>query len=442
MPLEPVVKENKRIRQILRKRIGDFYGMDFVTDLEDYYLPSLVFDFYNKNLTNFYKYLEVVDLDKEEFSIVNLRIKQFLEELSFLRSKIDSKKIKILGDIHPKHSTKYLSEGKIRYKDYPDYGVILDFIVDELLQETGYLPKIERDSKGNISRSFIDIQKETDRESDIEEYYFNFGEFVSVLLYLKAIDINAENMIINLPHPVFFDMETMFSGEFEDNFEEYGIKNTGVIKVEESNDTSLLTGGISPRKSLLKPMITGTYSKPKIVWRTNSRIGYDNIPLLNGRPVDPNKYMKEFFKGYELCSSIILSRKDELLEKISNISAVVRVILRPTRVYRYAILKSCYPQIYRKQDLKEFLQKTLGEYNLIYKIKERNLLEMEVENLFSLVVPVFYSNIHSKEIICPNGGVVGEFKVSLFESWKKYVREVLNTQFFEIQRSLIEASLD
>lgn len=442
MPLEPVVKENKKIRQILRKKIGAFYGMSFVTDLEDYYLPSLVFDFYDKNLPNFYKYLEVVDLNKEEFSIVNLRIKRFLEELSFLRSKIDSKKVKILGDIHPKYSTKYLSEGKIRYKDYPDYGAILDFVVSELLQEIDYLPEIEKNLEGNISRSFVDIRKETDKESDIKEYYFNLGKFVSVLLYLKAIDINAENMIINLPHPVFFDMETMFSGEFEDNFEEYGIKNTGVIKVEDSNDTSLLTGGISPRKSLLKPMITGTYSKPKIVWRTNSRIGYDNIPLLNGKPVDPGKYMREFFKGYEFSAKIILSRKDELLEKISNKSAVVRVILRPTRIYRHAILKSCYPQIYRKQDLKEFLQKTLGEYNLIYKIEEKNLLEMEVENLFSLVVPVFYSNIHSKEIICPNGEVVGEFKVSLFESWKKYVQEVLSEEYFNSQRSLIEDSLE
>jgi lantibiotic modifying enzyme len=164
--------------------------------------------------------------------------------------------------------------------------------------------------------------------------------------------------------------------------------------------------------------------------------------LLNGKPVDPGKYMREFFKGYEFSAKIILSRKDELLEKISNKSAVVRVILRPTRIYRHAILKSCYPQIYRKQDLKEFLQKTLGEYNLIYKIEEKNLLEMEVENLFSLVVPVFYSNIHSKEIICPNGEVVGEFKVSLFESWKKYVQEVLSEEYFNSQRSLIEDSLE
>jgi lantibiotic modifying enzyme len=237
-------------------------------------------------------------------------------------------------------------------------------------------------------------------------------------------------------------METMFSGEFEDNFEEYGIKNTGVIKVEEGNDTSLLTGGISPRKSLLKPLITGTYSDPKIVWRTNSRIGYDNIPLLNGKFVDPNKYMKEFFEGYELCKSIILARKDEILERISNIDAVVRVILRPTRIYRHAILKSCYPQIYRKQSTKEFLQKTLEEYSLIYKIREKNLLQKEVDNLFSLVVPVFYSNIHSKEIICPNGEGIGEFKESLFESWRRYIMEILNEEYFNSQRLLIERSLE
>ena len=142
-----------------------------------------------------------------------------------------------------------------------------------------------------------------------------------------------------------------------------------------------------------------------------------------------------------MCSSIILSKKDEILAKIANTDAVVRVILRPTRIYRYAILKSCYPQIYRKQDTKEFLQKTLSEYGLIYKIKERNLSETEVENLFSLVVPVFYSSIHSKEIICPNGEVVGEFKEPLFELWGKYVREVVSEEYFNNQRSLIEDSL-
>lgn len=438
---EPVVKESKEIRRILRKRIGDFYGEDFVTNLEDYFLPSFVFDFYDKRFSDFYKYLEIVDFSKKEFSVINIRVRRFLKEVSSLKSDVGSEEIKILGDIHPKHSTKYLDAGKIRYRDCPDYGEVLDLVVEELLEETRYLPKIEKDSRGNISREFINIRKEAESEKNVREYYFNLGRFVPILLYIKAIDINAENILIDLPFPIFFDMETIFSGEFESNFEKYGIKNTGVIKVEDSNDTSILTGGISPRKSFLKPLITGTRSNPKIIWRTNSRVGYDNIPLLNGKFVDPGKYIKDFFRGYELCSSIILSKKDEILAKIANTDAVVRVILRPTRIYRYAILKSCYPQIYRKQDTKEFLQKTLSEYGLIYKIKERNLSETEVENLFSLVVPVFYSSIHSKEIICPNGEVVGEFKEPLFELWGKYVREVVSEEYFNNQRSLIEDSL-
>ena len=304
-----------------------------------------------------------------------------------------------------------------------------------------YLPNIERD-KDTILREYIEVNKYTEKDSLIEEYYYNLGRFIPLLLLFRAIDINAENILINLPYPIFFDLESIFSAEFEDNIEEYSLKNTGIIKLTEQNDSSVLTGGLGHKDSFLKPIITITNGLPNIKWKIPSKGSYDNIPILRKKAINPSKYLPFLISGYDSSVEKILNNKESLLNIVDpNLATYTRVILRPTRVYRLIILKSFYPQIYLNKKIDKYIKEEIDKNDFLYKIDSQRIKELEIESLENLLVPVFYSNIFGKELFFPNDQIVGRMNKTQFEHWQEYLRNTIGETFFSKQKTLLKKSL-
>lgn len=443
MRQELVIKDNQILRGLIRKKIILYWHnhssltqyKSILEDIEDFLLPSLVYYFYleKENYSDFCNYIENINLKEKSFNHITKVINNYLDCYEEIQGKP-------IGDIHPGGSTKYLKEHKVLYNKFPDYGDLLSNLSSEIFDDyKKFFPKITK-SKQQILRDYVPINLKAKDENTVCKYYFNLGRIIPFLLFIRAIDINAENMIINLPYPVFFDMEAIFSGKFADKSKVYNLKRTGIVKMEEKEDTSVLTGGIKSRDSLLKPLICGNIKAPYIRWRTQSKGKYSNLPKIGKSYAHPSKYLKSIKKGYYETSTKLLSQRKKLLNITKESEAYVRVIIRPTRMYRYFLLKSCYPQIYLHQNLNSFFSNNLQNCNLIYKVNDGNLLDTEIKALLKSQVPAFYSNFKKKTILSPKGEKVTTWNNSPFKIWSQY-QKTLNLQFFEKQIETLESCI-
>jgi len=440
---EPVHKDNKGFRRIIREKIAFSWSLDekshiyWIKQIEDYLLPTLIYNFYSQNkIKDFSAYLDKVDLQEKNFRQISNAIEGYLAMGEAYPLNINGK---ILGDAHPGGVTKCFSNKVIKYSKYPDYGELL-FSLSALIfpDHDNFFPKIIK--KGNsFEREYIQTNLKTKKIEDVQEYYFNLGKILPFLLILRAIDINAENMIINLPYPVFFDMETIFSGKLDGESDEYGIKNTGIVKIG-NNDSSVLTGGLTEHASLLKPLICGDQYKPYIGWRTQSKGIYENIPVLNEVKAHPIKYVENLYEGYKKSVRKILEKKNEIIQIVNQSKSITRVIIRPTRMYRLFVLKSCYPQIYTKQTRESYLKESLENCGYIHQLKIGNLIENEVLAMLDFQIPVYYTKIKEKGVFSASGEVVAKWNESPYEVWKSYI-EVADDEYFSNQWGIIKDSI-
>jgi len=441
------VNDNKLLRDLTRERIFSLFHLyryqyhtkDILKYIEDFLLPSFIYYYYRDSVKDFGLFLNSITDKDERFLPVFKRVNNLLYSI---QNEGNGSDIRILGDIHSNGSTKYLINNKIRYQQYPYYNDIINNVLSIFLDNyKQYFPKISKDNFGNIVREYVDIDEKTDSESVVREYYHNLGKFIPGLLLLRSIDINAENMIIHLPYPIFFDMETVLSGEFDEAYSNYDIKNTGVVKVIDDIDSSLLSGGLKKNKSYLKPIIIGDINSPRIVWKVKSKGKYHNIPILNGKKALASNYVNDLMRGYKESYEKILLKKDDILNVVLPDNNFIRVIFRPTRVYRVITLESCYPQVYENSNIDDFLKKKLSEYQLIHNVDVKNLLSIELESINKLEIPVFYCSVKSRDIISPEGRIAAKFFYSPESYWKKFVSKNIDKEFFINQELILRNSI-
>jgi lantibiotic modifying enzyme len=187
-------------------------------------------------------------------------------------------------------------------------------------------------------------------------------------------------------------------------------------------------------------LICGTFESPYIGWRTKSKGQYFNLPILNDEKEPPLKYWKDIEEGFNQTAKKIISEKDKISQTLAKLDGTIRVIIRPTRMYRLLILKSCYPQIYTKQKEENFLETSLKGYGYIYKFENHNLFANEIDAMKDSQIPVFYSGLKSKEIVAPTGDVVAMWKNTPYEIWNKYMQD-FDISFLDEQLEIIRGSI-
>lgn len=446
-------EENKSIRIILRDYIFDYflfnkhfskaYIEEIIPRLEDWLLPTIIYDFYATKSINLEIFLRKYPLNDifKKYPFLYSRVDQFLIEsyhdFSSISRIAKTRQVKILGDIHPGHVTKY-SDGKyVYYKSFPNYDPLIENLSSSAFPEIRqYFPSINFEN-GLFKRDYINVKKDGDEKS-VSEYYFNFGYIMPLLLLLRTIDSNQENLLVELPFPRFFDSECMFlpdTGEFP-----YSIRSSGLIRVD-NQDRSSLTGGLVRVKSILKPMVFGDMKCPKIKWIVNSKGDFDNLPKIDGLVVNPKEYSKYLLEGWNEGAEKVFKNISKIVEIVGNTNISFRVILKATKVYRYLILKSLYPQVYLSGTYKEDMRDELARFSNILNINPTGLKEYELKSMNSCLIPVFYSNLKRKEIYTAESGIVGENVESPFDIWLRYSK-TFNKKFLDSQLSFLISSLD
>lgn len=423
---------------------NNYLSKEIESTVNDFLLPLLIYSFYNdngKNLSLYCKKNPIKNLLKNYPELENrlsLFLKNVYSDCKSIVNLTGKEEIKILGDIHTGNTTKYLQGEYVYYKNYPDYHPVLKSIFHYLPSLTNYYPNIAKLNE-YFQREYIHVEKEGTNVS-ISQYYYNLGYIIPFLLLIRNTDSNQENLIINLPFPKFFDMECVFLPRLKNS--KYSINGSGLLRTGEE-DRSAITGSLMPVKSILKPVLLGTLEKPYIKWIMPSKGEYDNIPYMDSKICSPKEFLKFLEEGFAKGSEDIFSNLDSIKKVVLNTPMTFRIVLRPTKVYRYVLLKSMYPQWYNESaDIKAQIKEDLYSFSNILKLKNSgNILDDEIDSLYRCCIPTYYSDGCSTSIYNASGEVVGKVVESPFAYWSRYIDNVYSRDFLKEQLQIIRNTL-
>ncbi|MCC7289672.1 DUF4135 domain-containing protein [bacterium] len=394
--------------------------------LEDLLLPTIVTSFYAQKVRNFSdfvhegKFFEMDELHSNIQSLLKNFFNELNESLIYGRKITRSEDFLILGDVHKFNDMRYKSGSNVYFENRAYYSIFLDKFLSSLfphLKESFPPHSVLNDC---IQRKFIKVNEESRNNEELREYYYNLGQVASILLALRAIDINAENVVINMPFPIIFDLECLFTNQIGE-VDDYGIKSTGIVEINEEFDMSALSGGMKPVKSYLKPIISGSELRPVIKWSAQSKGVYYNIPLVKGDKVDYKGFSNEIISGMTLASQIIKNNGTNIRNLVHETEIGTRVILAPTKLYKIILQSYMFPQVYEQKTMAKHAKEELKSRETIHSLASMKGLERdEIKSLSYGLIPKYHSEIHSTDILNNEGSIVAKFGVTQEETWLKY----------------------
>ncbi len=386
-----------------------FYDLFIIQILNAYYEsnPSKITE------NNFVEFIKLYILSKKyEQLSTNIIFINFLKHIHSELNKakenlnLNLSEIKFIGDPH-KNIFKFKHENHVYYSNIlkvenflnqfrEDFPYFRDYIFDSSLQN------------GYVKRNFIEISKHT----DIEAYYFNLGKVTPLVLALRLIDINHENILINsesLPH--LFDIEFIFTPLYETVIKKYNLSISSLISLDNKDNASAILGGSGNIRSFTRPLLYFEKGLIKIKWVKEIKSQGHNLPPNLHK--HPNEYRELLIAGFIESTSYISVNKNKFKKLIVSSNFHSRTLLRPTSVYRYALLMSAYGSLQGKSahesisdGLSDFRAYDPGE---IYVDK---VFKAEISDLMDGLIPYFTVDINKTDIYGSNGEIVGKFKKS------------------------------
>jgi lantibiotic modifying enzyme len=430
---------------------------ELIDFFEDLFLIPLLFDFYTSRTSkdnSFTDYILRLDSEKIKIKFPERQelYENFKSELETLLSSIndvtDRSNYKVLGDLHPNYTTKVLRNDKILYRTLSTDHVIFSEIATNLSKYRKFFPKISVSRTGIIERQFVE-EKLSGDISLVKSYYYNLGFIIPLFIYLRSTDLYVDNMLARLPYPIFFDLECLFYANSSDS-SLYSIYNTGILHSKTdgiaTNDLSVLTGGLKPVMSLLKPVLFGEPTTPKIKWFVPSKRKLMNLPIIDGEAVNPKDYLRELHQGFQAGKNYVEQSQDTLQEIIGSRQKMSRIVLRPTRWYRLLLCKSMYLQNLEKYNgtlldyWKEQLKATPLMLDNGYVDSSTPLVEYELACMRRNLTPIFYVSYADGIVFDAYGKEILKLMRSPSQIYKDYIdnfyTKTISTAFDALQDSL------
>ncbi len=437
----------------LTHRYGQTYAQDALRNnlerlslsvVRDVVTPTLVWQFYEQGKTDFVKFVSAItpadikQIHPDGHRTIQEALRETREDILAIQKHFFKEPLKQIGDRHPNHGTKYRGKTHIFYKT----ATKSELFIKELLQQLGYSPKYypfePEIQEGYVKRKFLPISSNGKTSEEIKEFYFNLGYILPLLLAIRAIDLTNENMIINMPYPIFFDLEAICTPTYSKG--RYDLYKAAFLLLKDQEwDYSLWSGGTKPSKSLLKGLVRGSNSVPRITWNGISHRKTHNIPTLNGKIINPSHYIKYLLEGYVAGSAYLLNKKEKLLEYVQETSIWTRIILRPTVTYRIAFIEYQFPKVYQMQNYKKFIRHSLELQDIYVGLRgsNRDIIEDEARAVMRGQIPTYYAEIHSPELYTGKGEPVGTLTNSPLEvclAQAKTLQEMLEANLHILRR--------
>lgn len=431
---DPVIIEYSWVYKYLKAFFRDNY-LVFIIQL--YFLSGRVHTF-NIFLDNL-KVNEIVN-DTNRFLLDN-HIKQLMYLIEYYKSSFpDLQNLEILWDMHIGLVSKVLvttsSWSSIYYEWVTSESTIREIFVWFNDFFNNNLPKFHPYEQ-LVKREYINTNLKAVTQTQVKNYFFQIWELIPYFLAIKAYDLNYENVLANIPYPVFFDYECAFLPELKASFGEYNMNFTWICSDDEQDDFSVLMWANKTRISYLIPILHYDELNPKITWTVPSKKQPIHTPIFNWVAVFSPNYLQELLLGYESSQKHLTNNKYKLWDKISRWDFRVRIILRPTRVYA-GLIKKIMLQL--SVDPQSSITKTVLHYFNFHQIPYlwefgEILVNYEIDCLKKWIIPYFYVNIRDKIVYSSDGIVVWSLEKTPYELWSKFYTNI--EDFWASQKQLL-----
>ncbi|KXY69489.1 MULTISPECIES: type 2 lanthipeptide synthetase LanM [Bacillus] len=266
--------------------------------------------------------------------------------------------------------------------------------------------------------------EECSHVTDVSNFYKRIGVQMAFVYALNAMDLHFENIIAYGSYPVFIDLECLFASPVSSNCE---IEDAH-YKAQKKVTTSLYSLGLLPTTTDSRKDISGIGSDlpntllvqiPQIVPDNNATIKVQtrnqeytkvkkNQPRLNEKKVLVSSYIEDILDGFKKAYDYIYHHKEQILKEIQACNSLFRYIIKSTNKYASALDLSYHPQfVQHSMDREFFLLKACGDLNA--KDSHEKFNKMEFFELLNGDIPYFKFNIHSRDLILPNGQRIKDF---------------------------------
>lgn len=351
-----------------------------------------------------------------------------------------------LGDSHNNGKTVAIvhldTENKILYKPKclkSDllYFEILQFYADQL-KFTPYIPFV-LDKEAYGWQEYIGYEYIQSNE-EVKDYYYELGVQSQILYTLNANDMHYENIISKGKHPVFIDLETILQPNIKKldvTDKSYPfletILSTLLFDYSTYNDNIRFLGGTT-NQSYTDNVISNIINEDNDAITIAEEISKKpkkstNIPQnIKGNYHEIYSEINSFINGFTDAYTTTLNNKNYLTSLIEQNYFDIRSVLRPT--YIYAEYIEFFRQLESTQGIFEVLADSIKEYKNNKDIAERELL-----SLMNLDTPIFYANIHSKNLYSSQGEmIISDF----FEesSIENVSRKIINSSIEDLRKQL------
>ena len=206
-------------------------------------------------------------------------------------------------------------------------------------------------------------------EGQVRRFYRRQGSLVAILHLLKATDFHFENLIAAGEHPVPVDLESLFhhdlpvpgadggsAGEEAQRFLRHSVLRSAILPVvmrgrdgRLAADVSAL-GGEGGQEAATHGLAldAAATDRMQVVEGRVLTHGGQNLPTLNGAPVEMARHVEDVVAGFEETYALLAAHRDEIAPELAAFAGdEVRNLLRMTRHYSLFVREGHHPDFLR-----------------------------------------------------------------------------------------------
>ena len=343
--------------------------------------------------------------------------------------------------------------GKLVYKPHSlKSDVILNEFIDivnaDLEKKLRKTVVLNRECYG--WQEFIEFEQCESLEQ-IENFYYRMGAYLGIFYLFNAGDMHYENILSKGEYPVFIDTETLVTNSamdlesslMEKNTQFDTVLSTCLLPINNSNtlidfDMSGIDGGVLNSDKIKSVRIENIGKDFMKIKRDllNTKTEENNIPTLNGKKVDPKKFVGYMIKGFSTLLEVVMVKKTIITSYILDIDKEweQRQLFRHTYVYAKFLEASLNPEYLVSEEKRNELLGLLLKNNNSFRIKN------EVSSLKERNIPYYYSKFGYKDMFSSGRVIVENYYKNTGLDTVLYKVNSLNEEKILHQSRIIELS--
>ena len=296
--------------------------------------------------------------------------------------------------------------------------------------------------------------------AEVADFYRRQGGLLAVLYAFGGSDFHFENVLASGAHPHLVDLATVLHPRIPLSPETYSSMSAARRALRRSvtgvgmlpNKMSLGFGAAADLSGL------GASGEQEVPFSTQvpEKAGTDEVryvprrnrlhegahrPVVDGAPVDADRYSADVVQGFQDAYRILLANREEVLGPVLAAfeGVPLRAILRPTWFYTCLLSDTCHPDNARDGVDREYLYENLW-LGVAAKPELARAIRYEKQDLVNCDVPYFWAPADSTSIFTSRGEEInGFFDVSALDDARVRV-SALSTEDLERQTWIIRSS--